>query len=395
MVPWKVTKPVTERMKFVLSVAEEPLETFVSLCARFGISRKTGYKWIERFDLGGPGALEDRSSQARNLRHRLPEAMVLQVLELRKEHPFWGPKKIRACLTPEAGKEPPAASTIGSLLKAYGLVKPRRRRGLRTGGSELPFKDALSPNDVWCVDFKGHFLLGDGQRCDPLTLSDQASRYLLKCEALTDTKMPAVRLHLERAFQEFGLPLRMRSDNGPPFASVGLGRLSELSVWFIKLGIELERIDPGHPEQNGRHERMHRTLKAEVPPRANLAAEQVALDRFRCVYNDVRPHEALNQSPPAMHYQPSPRGLPNRLTSPEYPDRMQVRKLDRDGRIRWKGSTHLAVSSVLGNEPVGLDEVGENRWRLYYGPVILAEVIADEAGTRLHKPNHAEVGQRA
>ncbi len=393
--PWKETKVVTERMKFVLAVEAEPLESMTVLCARFGISRKTGYKWLKRFEGEGPGGLEDRASLARSISHRLPANVVLQVLELRKEHPFWGPKKLRARVTMEEGKTAPAASTIGAVLKAYGLVRPRRRRPLKTGGSDAPFVEPLSPNDTWCVDFKGHFLLGNGERCDPFTLTDQVSRYILKCEGLAHTGEPHVRPHLERAFREFGLPLRMRSDNGPPFATGGLGRLSSLSVWFMKLGIELERIDPGHPEQNGRHERMHRTLKTEVPPRQTFAEEQLALDRFRFVFNEVRPHEALGQKTPAELYRRSSRELPARLVSPEYPARMHVRKLDRDGRMRWNGSGHILVASVLGHEPVGLDEIADNVWRLYFGTVVLADVVCDSDGTRLEKPRRREVAQVA
>lgn len=300
---------MNERMRFVLAVIEEPLESMSALCARFEISRKTGYKWLDRFERGGPAALEDRSPCALTIRHRLPEAMVMQILELKKEHPFWGPKKIQAVLKPGHGHRRPATSTIGALLKAYGLVKLRRRRPVRNQLSEAPFPSAPQPNDVWCADFKGHFRLGDGQRCDPFTMTDLASRYLLKCEALGKTDAAHVRPHLERAFREYGLPLRFRSDNGVPFASAGLGRLSTLSVWLIKLGIHLERIDPGHPEQNGQHERMHRTLKAEVRPQEDLAAEQRALDRFRAIFNELRPHEGLAQRTPAQVYQRSSREM--------------------------------------------------------------------------------------
>jgi putative transposase len=234
--PWKETTVVTERMQFVLAVEAEPLESMTVLCARFGISRKTGCKWLKRFEGEGPGGLEDRASRARTISHRLSAAVVLQVLELRKEHPFWGPKQIRARITMER-KTAPATSTIGSVLKAYGLVRPRRRRPLKTGGSDSPFVEPVSPNDTWCVDFKGHFLLGDGQRCDPFTLTDQVSRYILKCEGLAHTGAAHVRPHFERAFREFGLPLRMRSDNGPP----------------LRDGRPREAVDPQRVVHEARH----------------------------------------------------------------------------------------------------------------------------------------------
>lgn len=225
---------------------------------------------------------------------------------------------------------------------------------------------------------QGHFALLDKTRCYPLTISDQESRYLLKCESVNKQDTPYVKIHFERAFREYGLPLRMRSDNGPPFASNGIGGLSELSVWWIKLGITPERIEPGHPEQNGRHERMHRTLGEETaqPPRENAQEQQLAFDRFRAQYNDVRPHEALEQRTPSSRYSPSPRAMPASLKSPEYPDEMKVRRLDAQGRLllRKDNQNKTTLTKLLANEPVGLLETGEDLFDIYYGSTLLAHV---------------------
>jgi transposase InsO family protein len=214
----------------------------------------------------------------------------------------------------------PAPSTIGEIFRRHGLLRPRRRRRVALPTTQ-PFGACTQPNDLWCTDFKGHFPVGDGLRCHPLTISDAMSRFLVRCDGVTSPDEPTVRPIFESAFREFGLPNAMRSDNGPPFASTALGRLSRLSVWWIRLGIRLERIEPGHPEQNGRHERMHRTLKQETasPPEVNLSRQQRSFDRFRHRYNDERPHEALGQVTPASVYAPSPRPFPNKLPELDYP----------------------------------------------------------------------------
>jgi len=228
-----------------------------------------------------------------------------------------------------------------------------------------------SPNDLWCIDFKGHFALGDRSRCHPLTLTDAASRYVIRCEGLVRPHEKLVRPHLELAFREFGLPTRIRSDNGAPFASTGAGGLTRLSVWWIKLGIVPERIEPGHPEQNGRHERMHRTLKAETasPPAEDMLTQQQRFDYFRGVFNDQRPHEALGMRPPRRVYFPSTRPYPIALEYPEYADG-KVRWTDHAGAISWRGE-RVPISSALENEPVGLQQIGDSTWAVYYGPVLL------------------------
>jgi transposase InsO family protein len=372
VMPWKETRVMHERMRFIVE-AEAEEEPFAELCQRFGISRKTGYKWIARYNAQGPGGLEDRSPIARSHPRAVSEEMITLLVEARKAHPFWGPKKLRAWLAAERGEQGvPAASTVGELLKRHGLIQPRRRR-VRVpvvGGRRLGSCD--ESNSTWCADFKGHFVLGDRSRCYPLTISDGFSRYLLKCEALGEPKTQPVREHFERAFRAYGMPQRIRTDNGPPFASVGLGGLSDLSVWFVKLGITPERIEPGRPEQNGRHERMHRTLKQEtaMPPKETMAAQQRAFDRFRHEYNEQRPHEALGQKPPAKVYRQSPQPFPAYLREPEYGPEFEVRRADDKGRFSKQG-VRVMLAHCLRDELIGMRPVDEGRWELYYGPIKL------------------------
>jgi transposase InsO family protein len=370
--PWRARTIVNERLNFIAELQREDA-SFSEVCRRFGISRRTGYKWQGRYEAEGPSGLESRPSIASECPHKTPPDVIERLVALRKEHPTWGPKKLRAVVESE-GLAPPAASTVGELLKRYGLVRPRRRRPVPPRlGTERG--EAEHPNDIWCIDFKGHFALGDRSRCYPLTLSDAASRYLLKCEGLFETHAAPVRLHVERAFREFGLPWRIRSDNGPPFATMAMGGLSELAVWWIRIGITPERTDPGHPEQNGRHERMHRTLKAETAtePAECLREQQRIFDQWRHCYNDVRPHEALEQRPPCSRYSSSTRVMPATERSPEYPATMKVRRLDERGRLRFANQTSSTViSRWLAREPVGLEEIDEDTFHIWYGPLRLA-----------------------
>lgn len=371
-----------ERIRLIALWNEQKMSV-AELGRAFGISRKTVYKWVERYEEHGAAGLEDRTTVAHNRPHATPEALVSALVELRKERPTWGPKKLRARLE-QRGMAAPAASTIGELLKKHGLIRPRRRRVYPPRmPSELA--QTTQPNDTWCVDFEGHFALGDKTRCYPLTITDQVSRYLLKCESVERPNTVHVKTHFERAFREYGLPLRIRSDNGPPFATAGIGGLSELSVWWMKLGISPERIEPGHPEQNGRHERMHRTLGEETarPPRSNAVEQQLAFDCFRGDYNNVRPHEALGQTSPSSHYTASTRPMPERLKSPEYPEDMKVRRLDSSGRIHLQGKMGL-ISRLLKNEPVGLLE-REDGFRLFYGDVLLAHLSLRNKDIRIER----------
>jgi len=372
VMPWQKTDPVLERVKFIAALLNEPNATFAELCARFGVSRMTGYRWKKRFENEGPSGLEDRPSVAR----RQPNATAVEVedaiVEMRKRYSTWGPKKIRRRLSdtqPELGL--PALSTIGAILRRRGMIAPRRRRVLvppSTTGLSTP----EHPNALWTADHKGDFKLEEG-RCYPLTICDARSRYVLKCEALPSTRTQPSRLQFEHAFREFGLPDRIRSDNGTPFASTALGGLSRLSVWWVKLGIELERIRPGHPEENGAHERMHRTLKAEaVQTGINFAEQQRRFDEFRLYFNHIRPHEGIDMDVPAQRYETSWRPYPSVVSSPEYPG-MKVRRVQSNGSMHWKGKL-LRIGKIFAGEPVGLEEVDDARWLLHFGSVQLAGI---------------------
>jgi len=343
-----------------------------SLCRDHGISRETGYKWLRRFEALGAAGLSDRSRRPHRSGLARAEEVVSAALALKRAYPLYGPKKLRAKLE---GLHPdwavPAASTIGEWLKQQGLVEPRRLRRRCPPYTE-PFAAVRAPNDVWSTDFKGHFRTGDGRRCDPLTVKDAYSRYLLSCKAVAAPDHEHVQPRFERLFREFGLPLAIRSDNGPPFATIGAGGLSKLAVWWLKLGIKPERIEPGKPEQNGRHERMHETLKQAVadPPARSWHAQQAALERFRREYNEERPHEALGQKPPAAFYQPSSRSYPCRLHEPEYAAEAAVRRVRCNGSIKWEGDL-IFVSEALTGEPVGLTETISGDWQVCYGTIEL------------------------
>ncbi len=295
-----------------------------------------------------------------------------QLIAARKARPTWGPKKVVAWLRRD---EPqvrwPAPSTAGNILDRAGLVRRRKRRRHAAPWSE-PFAAAHKPNDVWSIDFKGWFRTGDGARIDPLTVQDAASRYLLVCNGLPQPRGPQVQRVLERAFREYGLPWTIRSDNGPPFASVGLGSLSPLAVWWIKLGIIPERIEPGHPEQNGRLERLHRTLKADTtsPPQANRRRQQRTFDAFRQSYNEERPHEALAQQTPALRYSPSFRSYPSQVSAPDYEVGVTVRKVRTNGEIKWRGGK-IYLSEALRGEPVGLSPRDDRYWTIRFGPLVI------------------------
>jgi putative transposase len=295
--------------------------------------------------------------------------------------PRWGPKKIVERLKRiEPSGNWPSASTAHRILKRHGLVaRGRRQRRHRYPGAGGPFEPALEANEVWTTDFKGQFRLGNGRLCYPLTLADLVSRYALKCEALTGTTEQEAWKHYERAFREYGLPRRIRSDNGVPFASRGICGLSRLSVWWLKLGIELERIEPGQPQQNAEHERAHRTLKAEAtkPPERNHRAQQRRFDSFRVIYNTERPHEALGMAVPADHYQPSARSLPRRGQWPglDYRGEWCRRQVRTDGCIKWQGRL-IFISEVLAREPVALTQTSEEIWALHFGGLLLGWVGA-------------------
>lgn len=339
------------------------------LAAEYGVSRKTVYKWIERHEAGGWAALEDQSRAPRHHPNAVAAGVVQAVLELKEQRPLWGaPKLLRKLEQKLDADECPAESTVSEILRRHGLSRIARRRR-RAVPSAQPFAACQEANAVWCADFKGWFRTGDGAKCTPLTISDGHSRYLLRCQGLDgSTGFTTVQPLFIATFREYGMPRAIRTDNGPPFASTALGGLSPLSVWWVRLGLELERIEPGHPQQNGRHERMHRTLKAATaqPPRANLRQQQKAFDEFRREYNQERPHEALGQRPPAEVYQPATRDYPERLPEPRgYPDDWQKRKVRGSGQIKWKGRDLRITGALVGHE-IGLQPVGDGAWAIYF-----------------------------
>ncbi len=372
--PWKETHVMDEKMRFIAAcVAGE--EAMAELCRRSAISRKTGYKWLSRYQTHGAAGLADRSRAPHRCPHRVEPAIERLILAARADHPTWGPRKLLAWLEQRHGEAPwPVASTVGELLSRHGLVVRRRRRRRATPSGPLPAMPT-EPGALWCADFKGWFRTGDGERCTPLTISDAASRYLLRCQGLgRRTGAELVRPIFEAAFREHGLPVAMRTDNGPPFASVGLGGLSRLSVWWIRLGIRPERIEPGHPEQNGRHERMHRTLAAETtrPAARNRRAQQRVFDRFVREYNEERPHEALGQRPPAEQYRRSVRLYPSRLAEVEYHDDWTTRAVRGAGQMKWRGDD-VHISGALVGERIGLEPIDDGVWRIHFGAVVVGE----------------------
>ena len=336
------------------------------LCRMHGISRVTGHEVLRRWHQEGEAGLAERSRAALRHPNQTPQEVEQAVLELRREHPLWGPRKLKVVLE---SRRPelviPASSTIGAMLDREGLTHRRRKRR-RVEPYTQPFAPVRSPNDEWAGDFKGWFRTGDGARIDPLTISDTSSRYLLRCQAVEKTDTPRVEAIFAAAFREYGMPRAMRTDNGPPFASCSVAGLSRLSVWWIKLGILPQRIEAGHPEQNGRHERMHRTLGAHAatPPQAEPRAQQRAFDAFRQEYNQLRPHEALDMQTPASVYRPSERAFPERLPQPEYGSAMKVRRVFPHGQFYWNYHD-VFLSKVLAGERIGLLPIDERYMRIY------------------------------
>jgi transposase InsO family protein len=346
------------------------------------VSRKTAYKWIKRYLEGGVAELLERSRRPQSNPKSTSREVTSLLIATRKEHPFWGPKKLLAAVgTAYPGLTLPATSTIGHLLARHGMTRPRRT-SRRTTPYGQPFLGYDKPNAVWCADFKGHFRLADRTRCHPVTITDGYSRYLIRCEGLRHPRYEPTRAVFEQAFREFGLPDAIRTDNGAPFASTTLGGLSHLAVWWIRLGIRPERIEPGRPDQNGRHERMHRTMKAEAtkPVRVDLLAQQVRFDEWRKEYNEVRPHEALGQKTPASFYEPSVRRYPAEAPDPEYPPNFETRRVNDAGFLRWERRTYY-LSWCLTQQLVGLEEIDDNKWLVYFGSHALA--VMDPANKKV------------
>jgi putative transposase len=382
--PWKVSGVVEQRLRFVVEWDKRE-SSLAELCRGFGISRQTGYTWVGRYEAEGLAGLQDRSRAPHTHPNEVEEGVERQILGVRAKYPLWGARKIGAHLKRVGcSGTVPADSTIGLILKANGLtVTPSKRQ--RTARRTAPLAHADGPNRVWCADFKGWFRTGDGMRCDPLTLTDGYSRYLLRCQAVKGEDCLHAKPVFEAAFREFGLPERLRTDNGAPFGSSGETGLTGLAVWWIKLGIWPERIHPGKPQENGRHERMHLTLKRATasPPAGNWREQQRRFDRFRQEYNEERPHEALGQVPPAEFYEASRRSWPPRLPEIRYGKDQDVRWVDQGGRIRWRGE-RVFVSHALEGEPVGLLQIAPRAWRVHFSFYELG--VAEEKRTRLWTP---------
>ncbi len=372
--PWKETCPMDQRLQFIgLYLGHE--YSMAALCRQFGISRKTGYKLVERYIQEGVHGLLNRSRAPGHHPNRVSPTIEQFIVATRSRFPLWGPRKLRAWLLRNQSETFwPAASTIGEILNRHGLTVPRKRCR-RTQPYTEPFKSCDRPNAVWSADFKGWFLTGDKTRCEPLTITDNYSRYLLRCQALTPTGFYSVKPIFEAAFREYGLPDAIRTDNGVPFATTTVAGLSRLSIWWIKLGITPERIEPGKPAQNGRHERMHRTLKAHTasPPQATLRSQQRAFVRFCKEYNQERPHEGINMQVPAKLYQTSNREYPLLAPDIEYPGDMLIRRIKAQGDLSWKGR-HVYLSETLAGETVGLRQVSERLWDIYFAHIKLAQL---------------------
>lgn len=367
--PWK-EKTVVEQRKQFIAHYQRGEDTVAELARRFGVSRKTAYKWIGRYVEGLD--LEDRSRRPHTNPRAIPPQLVDALVDARKRRPRWGAKKLRAFLAQRNPNVPlPSVSAMAAVFKRHGLVRPRRKRR-RVPPSSTPFGHVAAPNDLWCIDFKGDFDVG-GRRCYPLTVTDAYSRYLIACVGLRRTDENSVRRVLEQVFLEFGLPRAIRSDNGAPFASRGIGGFSKLSVWWLRLGIRHERIEPGKPQQNGRHERMHLTLKqmTAMPPENTMRAQQRAFDVFRADFNDVRPHEALGLKPPAKHHVVSPRVLPVPAWGRDftYPPKWELVRLSRLGVLQWN-ERRVKIGAAFAGQVLGCRWTDEG-WDLYLGNVLL------------------------
>jgi putative transposase len=373
--PWPKVCPMDARMRLVSAVLAAE-DSMTALCKEYGISRRVGYKWLQRYRAYGPAGLQERKPGPRVVPWAITPAEAEAIIALRRQHPSWGPKKLRTKLLARApAQQWPALSTIGDLLQRQGLSQRRRRRR-RAAPTLTDLPPAVAPNEVWCIDFKGWFRTGDGRRCYPLTVTDGFSRYILCCQVSTPD-YEGCRPTFEWLFREYRLPRFILSDNGPPFASLAAAGLSRLSIWWIKLGITPVRIEPGKPQQNGRHERMHRTLKAETarPPAASLKAQQRRFDRFRAEFNHERPHEALGQAVPASFYQPSARAYPTRLEDPAYPADYELRRVRSNGEIKWQGELIFIAGPLIG-EVIGLHENDNGDAEAYFGPMHLGTIDA-------------------
>jgi len=389
--PWRNRSAMDEKASFILEW-ESGESTFTALCKSFGVSRTLGYRYVVRYLLRGVAGLREQSRAPRRVWNRTAPSVERAIVRLRGKWPRIGPLKIFQLLTERyrGRRKLPSVSTIALVLKRYGLVKKRRR--VRRIRETHPIFEAKAPNEIWSVDFKGKFRIGDGRYCYPLTVMDAYSRYVLAVVGMHKPTYEGTRAVFEALFKRYGLPKQIHSDNGEPFASgVSLSRLTRLAVWFMDLGIQPVYSDPAHPEQNGSHERMHEELKAEAtkPAAYSLAQQQHKFDAFRHFYNAQRPHQALGQRRPKEFYRRSSRGLPRTTRPWKYPQGMCTKYVCRNGAIRWGSSKWVVVSTTLIEKYIGLEEIVKGKWRVYYRDTLLGYLderelrIQDELGRLL------------
>lgn len=373
--PWKETNAVSERTEFVCR-ARVGNDTMVELCREFKISTKTGYKWLRRYDEEGRQGLHDQSRAPHHKPQQIGEEQICAIIRLKSKRQNWGPKKIREILK-KTQTRTPSLSTIKRILKKVGMTARRRRRRSSEECGRISNRiEAAAPNDVWTIDFKGHWYSAERKRVQPLTVQDAHSRYLLYAQAVSDGRMETVRKVMEKLFEQYGLPRTIRSDNGPPFASVQspLG-LSQLSAWWVSLGINLDRIRPGHPEENGGHERMHRDMAVEVEQEVggDWAEQQAALELWRKERNEMRPHEALGMKVPAEVYVKSDRKWRKEDEGMKYPLECLSRRVTRNGNISVNG-VKIRITETLANRQVGLKRISGQSYAVWYGPLMLGTV---------------------
>ena len=371
--PWKESAAMDERLQFVRNALSGRF-TMSELCVRYSVSRRIGYKWLKRYDAEGRRGLVDRSRAPHHCPHAISGGIAELLVKEREAHPYWGARKLLKVLSGHHShiRDWPAASTVADLLARRGLVPRRRRRRRPVHPGTVPPTTA-APNDLWTADFKGHFRTGNGRYCYPLTIADQHTRFLLSCRGLLSTQTISARPVFERAFREYGLPRAIRTDNGVPFVTQAIHGLSLLNVWWMRLGILHQRIRPGCPQENGAHERMHRTLKRQAikPVRATCAAQQRNFNAFQLEYNTERPHEHLRQETPASQYSISPRRYPERLPPLEYPTHFLVKKITTAGTF-WFGGRLLYITTALVDQHIGLEETDDGIWAIYFNTILLA-----------------------
>ena len=391
--PWIETDAMQQRVLFLKAWLSQRY-TKTELCQQFNISRPTADKWIKRHEQLGFEGLTELSRKPHHSPNATPQWICDWLISEKLKRPHWGAKKLLDSFTrhfPEAKK--PADSTGDLILARAGLVQPRKTKR-RMSADTQPFGECIAPNATWSADFKGQFLLGNQKFCYPLTITDNFSRFLFCCKGLPNTKSAPVIAEFERLFEQFGLPYSIRTDNGSPFASQALGGISKLSKWWIDLGIRPERIKPSHPEQNGRHERMHRSLKAALQPQNSFEAQQTFFNQFLREYNEERSHEGIGRKTPAECYEPSKRIYTGHIEPYDYGDNVEIRKVKLSGEIKWQGKTYY-LSQVLANEPVAFEPYADGIWHVYYRFHLLGSFDAKEmkikSATLWHKqPNECK-----